>query len=88
MKVSSSDWIPVHKNRSFSLKLLDFQIIIWTYLMKMCSIYILLLTCWLYCTASFLHMENIHLVHLVCRSQTRQTLTTFKTSKKNMHMNT
>ena len=74
--MSSGNWFPVHKNKCFVIKGVRLSDV---YLgldnENVYSIHTFLLTCWLYCSTSFC-IANIYSVHLVCRSQTRQTLTT------------
>ena len=69
--MSSSDRTPVHKNWCLSLRVVKFsEGYLW---LGIENVYINH-TCWLYCSASYCIRIN-HSVHLICRSQIRQTLT-------------
>ena len=78
MGLSSSDQIPIHKNLCLRLKVLRFSD---GYIgLGNENVYISH-THWLYCSASFC-IRISHSVHLVCRSQIRQTLTNVYTTIK------
>ena len=78
MEMSSSDWIPIHKNGCLSLRIVRFSKgYLWlgnenVYINH--TFWVILL--------SFFCRRISHLMYLICRSQIRQTLTNVYTSMK------
>ena len=69
--MSSSDWIPIHKNCCLSMRVVRFTGGIYGLVMKMCT---LITHFGLFCSSS-LCMIISHFVCLICRSQIKQTPT-------------